>query len=143
MTKYISEYPEFDVHWKTWHGELKALFVAYTRIRGNPTQFEPYIYLDEDGRLELTPGYVWDFASGPAVDTPDMVAASLVHDAFYELMKRDLFPWDRRKQVDKLFVAMLKEFGMPWYRRLWVYLGVRWGYPIWSRFGKEKANVQQ
>lgn len=65
-----------------------------------------------------------------------MVAASLVHDAFYELMVRGALPWSERKAVDKFFAQQLKDYGMPWWRRAWVYAGVRYGYPILKTLGK-------
>ena len=85
----------------------------------------------------LRTGYLWDFGSGPAIDTPDMVYASLAHDAFYELMQKDLLPWDCRKAVDRYFKRLLKQAGMGRLRRQWVYLGVRLGYPLTQLFKKK------
>lgn len=45
------------------------------------TGVSPYASLDEYGALLLHKGFVWDFGSG-AIDTPAMVRASAVHDAF-------------------------------------------------------------
>ena len=117
-------YPQYGVHWKTGVGELIEDFTFHTAIDGASAQTE-HIVLRTDGFLKLRKGYVWDFGSGPAVDTPDMVYASLAHDAFYELMERDLISRKLRKRVDQYFRKLLKSAGMPWWRRAWVYAAVR------------------
>lgn len=98
-------------------------------------QDHEYIHLRYDGMLNLRSGYIWDFGSGPAIDTPDMVLASLVHDAFYELMNLELIPWTVRKKADKLLKQMLLDSGTHWLRAHWVYWAVRIGYPIVKKFG--------
>jgi hypothetical protein len=92
----------------------------------------PCVTLQADGMLIIAAGYHYDFGSGPAVDTPAMIYASLVHDAFYDLMKSDELPWECRKDVDKHFHALLLEAGMNPIRAWWCYWGVRLGYPVFS-----------
>lgn len=133
----MTNYPNYFVHWKTGHGELRETFRHKTPIYGHEA-YTSHIRLASNGTIVLLAGYIWDFGSGPAVDTPDMVYASIVHDALYELMKLDRLPWGMRKAVDNHFHDMLKESGMPWWRRLWVYAAVRWGYPLWSKLFKPK-----
>lgn len=77
------------------------------------------------GTLIVYEGFVWDFGSGPAIDTPDMVIASLAHDALCGLTDRGLVPWSVRKQADKYFRYLLKINGCPWIRRWYAYLAVR------------------
>jgi hypothetical protein len=127
-------YPDYEVHWKTGEGCLRADFKFNTPVTDQIVNRHGYIDLDPDGVLHLAEGYVWDFGSGPAIDTPDMVYASLAHDAFYELMQLNMIPWSLRKQVDRYFKRLLKEAGMGKLRRQWVYLGVRLGYPISQLF---------
>lgn len=91
--------------------------------------------LHRDGSLYIISGFVWDLGSGPAVNTPSMVYGSLAHDAFYDMMNADALPWKKRKAVDKYFRYLLKKFGMGFFRRQWVYAGVRYGYPIWRALG--------
>lgn len=132
----INSYPQYTVHWKTGQGELSLNFSFQTPIRSTGSEGHDFIRLTNGGILELRKGYVWDFGSGPAIDTPDMVYASLAHDAFYELMDLKMLPWSYRKQVDQYFEKLLKEAGMGWLRRRWVYMGVRIGYPIWKALGR-------
>jgi len=128
----MNNYPDYFVHWKTGHGELRDAFRHETTIYGQEA-YTSHIRLASNGTIVLLTGYVWDFGSGPAIDTPDMVYASIVHDALYELMALGRLPWGLRKGVDKHFVDMLKEAGMPWWRRAWVYAAVRWGYPLFRK----------
>jgi hypothetical protein len=92
----------------------------------------PCVTLRADGTLIITAGFHYDFGSGPAVDTPAMIYASLCHDALYNLMQADELPWDCRKDVDKFLRAELLQAGMHPVRAWWCYWGVRVGYPIWS-----------
>lgn len=89
--------------------------------------------LEPDGTLRVFPDYAWDGPSGPTVDTPDWMDASLVHDIFYQLMRTRQIPdkKDRRsrekirKKADKLMKKMLIEAGMSRFRAWYSYQGVR------------------
>jgi len=81
--------------------------------------------LDPDGMLTVWSGFVWDFGSGPAVDTPDVVIASLAHDALCRLTNRGLLPWSVRAEADAFFRYLLKINGCSWLRRWYAYLAVR------------------
>lgn len=134
----LTRMPQFQ-----FYGSQRAQLVAvaryHTPIKGYVCA-APHVVLGSDGHLFISPGYIWDFGSGPAVDTPDMIYASLAHDAFYDLMQRDQLPWKERKAVDKYFRQLLKDAGMGPIRRTWVYYGVRWGFPLAKPFLK-KHNV--
>ena len=43
----------------------------------------------KDGKLVVKYGYAWDGASGPVFQTKTLIAASLLHDALYQIL-RDL-----------------------------------------------------
>ena len=131
----MNEFPQYTVHWKTGQGELVREAQYATTIQGW-TATTPHIELSPNGHLLLRTGYVWDFGSGPAIDTPDMVYASLAHDALYELMQKKLISKKVRKRIDKFFMHLLEEAGMGWLRRQWVYAGVRYGYPLSQLFKK-------
>ncbi|MCA1800694.1 MAG: DUF1353 domain-containing protein [Actinobacteria bacterium] len=78
-----------------------------------------------DGTLRIDSGFTWDFASGPAVNTPSMVYASLAHDALSRMTIAGVVPWSVRKQADQYFRDLLKQFGEGWLRRTYSYLAVR------------------
>ena len=59
-----------------------------------------YLFLDEEGRLTVSAGYAWDGPSGPTLDTPDFMAASLLHDALYQMFRQGLLPRSLRLAAD-------------------------------------------
>jgi hypothetical protein len=78
------------------------------------------------GVLTIRAGYAWDGPSGPTIDTPSGIYASIVHDALYQMLRLNARA-DCREAVDKLFEHMLEDAGMWGIRaRLW-FAGVRAG----------------
>jgi len=100
-----------------------------------------YARLTAKGLLTLRAGYAWDGASGPAVDTPDFIRPSLVHDGFYNLMRDGLLDLGWREEADRLLQRLFTEdakkvkrpWGTGWLKHLapirawWIYRGVRLG----------------
>ena len=81
--------------------------------------------LKAGGRLFVYEGYAWDGASGPAIDTPNWMDPSLVHDIFYQALRQRLIPQAAasrkvreiiRKRADNLMYEMLRQRGMHWLR---------------------------
>ncbi|GAK24268.1 hypothetical protein JCM19052_4928 [Vibrio sp. JCM 19052] len=64
----------------------------------------PFLSLSEQGLLTIKKGYSWDGASGPAIDTKNILKASLVHDALYQLMREEVLPQSSREQADSFCV---------------------------------------
>lgn len=99
-----------------------------------PPQFAPghdrtldgYVLLRADGLLTLKAGYCWDGASGPAVDTPNFLRGSLVHDALYQLIGVGMLPLEAREYADHLLVTICAEDGMWAPRRWWVLKAVHY-----------------
>lgn len=76
-----------------------------------------FIKFDKAGRITVAVGYVWDGASGPTIDTPDSVCASLGHDVLYELMRLGLLlPAVYKPIADRWFYDRLITDGMVQYR---------------------------
>ena len=99
--------------------QLAEAVTFQTDIKGQAVAL-PFLRLYSDGRLTIMAGYAWDGPSGPTVDTKNSLRASLVHDAFYQLMRERRVPQGSREAVDKLFYEMLLEDGM-WRFRAWVW----------------------
>jgi hypothetical protein len=73
-----------------------------------------FITLDRQGNLQVKAGYAWDGTSGPVIDTPFNLRASLVHDALYQLMReKTLSAKEDKDKADKLFKKLAKEDGVP------------------------------
>jgi len=81
----------------------------------------------EDAILYVKAGYAFDGPSGPTLDTKDFMRGSLAHDVCYQAMREGLLPDHRRKYVDQMLVEICEQDGMPWWRRKYVYWGVRCG----------------
>lgn len=65
-----------------------------------------------NGLLLVYPETTWDYGSG-ALDTPDVVRASLAHDMFCHLTDLGLIPWEHRAVADKYYRELLIQYGCP------------------------------
>lgn len=82
--------------------------------------------LNGDGWLTIAPGYAWDGASGPALDTINFARPSLIHDALYQLIaagKLPRKPW--KLHADRELYDLCRADGMGLLRAEWVYRAVR------------------
>jgi hypothetical protein len=76
-----------------------------------------FISFDKAGRITVYPGYAWDGASGPTIDTLDSVCAALGHDVLYELMRLGKLPlYIYKPAADLWFYKRLQTDGMISYR---------------------------
>lgn len=87
---------------------------------------DKYIALDSDGTLTIKDGYAWDGPSGPTIDTKSFMRGSLVHDALYQLIRKQLLTLKYRKQADIELRRICREDGMSRFRAWYVYKAVRW-----------------
>ncbi|MHC4954293.1 MAG: DUF1353 domain-containing protein [Planctomycetota bacterium] len=95
-----------------------------------------FIGLNTAGKLTVKKGYAWDGPSGPVIDTPENLRASLVHDALYQLMRNDeLKTRTHRKAADLEFKRICIEDGVSRRRASLWYRGLRLG-------GKPAASPQ-
>lgn len=104
---------------------VRSLLAELPHPRKRPDDSLPWIRLTPDGTIAIRKGYSWNGASGPAVDTDDLMRASLVHDALYQMIEEGVIPLKCRKQADVTLRKICKEDGMGWFRRWYVYLAVR------------------
>jgi len=96
-----------------------------------------FITFEPTGFFHVRQDYAWDGPSGPTIDTPDFMRGSLVHDAFYQLMRLGLLDRKWRKYADELLQKLCLEDGMDKARAMYVYTAVRlWGHT--SATGPEK-----
>lgn len=70
---------------------LKTKVVLQTSVFGYDITHE-FIRLFPDGVMEINPKYMWDGASGPTWDTPNVKVPSAGHDALFQLMRLGLIP---------------------------------------------------
>jgi len=87
-------------------------------------------YLTVRGRLLIAhKGYAWDGASGPALDTPTIMRASLIHDAMYQCIRDEHVAPEHAAQArayaDAVFRRVCLADGMWRVRAWWVWAAVR------------------
>lgn len=111
-------------------GMLLKDFSAQTTVKGYSFQ-GPFMVVEPSGMVTACRGFIWDFGSGPAIDTPDVVRASIVHDIFCALVKTGKLPREVRAKADKDYYLTIKALGMNPIRALWQYAAVRLE-GIWS-----------
>ena len=75
--------------------------------------------------LTIKTGYAWDGASGPAIDTPSFMRASLVHDVLYQCMRQGRISRELRWQADALLRQMCLDAGMSRLRAWYVWKCVK------------------
>lgn len=71
-----------------------------------------WIALDSEGLLTIRAGYAWDGASGPVFQTPETMRASLIHDAYYQLIRLGLIHAGYRAAADRVYRRVCIESGM-------------------------------
>lgn len=130
------EYIEYQSGFKY---QLTADYHIQTKITGFyiPSFF---LTLNKDGLLVIRRGYAWDGPSGPTVDTLTFMRGSLVHDAFYQLLRTGCFlnPEKVRRQADKLLKEICLEDKMCSLRAWYVHRGVSRG----AGFAADPANAK-
>ena len=84
-----------------------------------------FMSITRTGDLLIKKGYAWDGASGPAINTPNFMRGSAVHDALYQLIRGKWLPMSARKKADKVLRRVVREDGMNMIRAWYVYMAVR------------------
>ena len=98
--------------------QLKEIFELKTDIFPSQDLYTKFITLRTDGTLKILDGYAWDGASGPTWDTDNTMTPSLVHDAFYQLLRAESLDMRWILEIDMLLHQMLLDRGM-WTVRAW------------------------
>lgn len=107
--------------------QLQTTVEVRTPIVGHGV-YEGFFTLEPGGVLVIESGYAWDGASGPVRDTAKTLGPSLVHDAFYQMMRAGKLPQSKRRTVDRLFGAHCRELGTSrWKARSYVVGLMLWG----------------
>ena len=122
--------------------QLANAYKIITPIRPHADIKTDFIDLDSSGSLLVKKGYAWDGPSGPVIDTEENMRASLIHDAFYQLMRnKHLSARTHRKAADQLFKDICKEDGVSNFRASVYYKALRkYGKPAASPQNKKKVH---
>lgn len=109
---------------KGYKYKLQAYYVYPLRFISSSIRTGDWVSIAGNSLL-VSDGYAWDGASGPALDTKNIIRASLVHDALYQLMREGALPTSFRKAADNELYHICREDGMWWIRAQWIYWTVR------------------
>ena len=94
---------------RKWKYELLEGMECEVDIHPDVVAGNQYITL-EYGILFVLPRYAWDGPSGPTIDTPTNMRASLFHDALCQGMAEDLLDRMYREYADELLrIHMLED----------------------------------
>lgn len=74
--------------------------------------------LEKSGLIGVEKGFVWDGPSGPTVDTPSSMVASLAHDILYDMIREKLIAPSYRQRADAELYRICVKHGM-WRIRAW------------------------
>ena len=118
---------------KGYDYELKADEVVDTQLTACVDH--SYFTLDQ-GKLRIRAGYAWDGPSFIAIHTKTFMLASLVHDAYYQMIREGLLHPQRRKYADKEMRRICLEEGMNKFRAWYAYRFVR-------AFGKKSSKPRK
>lgn len=84
-------------------------------------------FFNRKGILKIEKGFRWDGATG-ALDTPDIMKASCVHDWFCNAVDNGVLSVEYRRKGDDLFHRVCLEEGMPEFRAAYCHAAVvAWG----------------
>jgi hypothetical protein len=88
----------------------------------------PFLKIDADGNTTAMPGYAWNGASGPTIDTKDSIRGSLIHDIGYQLIRLGVVDCKYKEYFDRLLKDICIEDGMnKWRAKLWQWAVLKFG----------------
>lgn len=77
-------------------------------------------HITKDGLITIRAGFVWDGPSGPTIDSPSSMRASLAHDILYAFIRAGAMK--DREAADKELYRIAVEDGMwCWRASMWYY----------------------
>lgn len=108
MNSTFGETVSYKAGYKYQTVEQVSFFTGITHSEDIKTD---YILFKQDGTLIFDKGYAWDGPSGPAVDTPKFIWASLPHDGGYQMIRMQLLSPSFRAPFDH-FMKQLMQYDL-------------------------------
>lgn len=69
--------------------ELLSDCITFTQLKPTQDLKGKFYRIYKTGKLIIKKGYRWDGASGPTIDTKNVIYASLIHDIFYQMFREN------------------------------------------------------
>ena len=85
---------------KGYKYQLEKRFQTPTTFRFPEKIQTDWVTIETNGDMTIERGYAWNGASGPTIDTPSTMAASLIHDALYQLISLGHLSLECREDAD-------------------------------------------
>lgn len=106
----MPEMTRTDLYYKSGYKyQLDKRYFVQTDIYPQEDIITDYISLLKSGLMIIERGYTWDGASGPAINTANVMAASLIHDAGYQLISEGYLDESFKGQFDMLLRQVMDE----------------------------------
>lgn len=96
---------------KGYKYQLRRPAVVRTWLKPPEAIRTDFISLATDGTLKIAKGYAWDGPSGPCPDFERFMAASVVHDSLYQLIRMELLLSTYRPAADREFARIATQDG--------------------------------
>lgn len=117
------ELPNYEYQLEEEYTYLNGTIYPLTRIETD------YIIVHEIGVITMKKGYAWDGATW-GLDKyekfrPTIIRASLVHDAYCQLIAEGYLPIQFRLEADRIFKEICRADGMSKFRNWYTYLAIR------------------
>jgi hypothetical protein len=114
------EYQKIKKHYKY---RLRYTVKLETKITGYFIR-RPFIELLTNGKLTIYKKYAWNGADFPVRDTKNIMAASLVHDVFCQLVEDGRIPLKEVPEINNLMLEICDSKGMSKIRQKWIKWGI-------------------
>ncbi|MDE2389868.1 MAG: hypothetical protein KGN35_12465, partial [Betaproteobacteria bacterium] len=91
--------------------QLQQPYFIQTPLRPESYVSNGWVSLDIDGKMIFMPAYAWDGVTG-GPDTPGGMAASLMHDGGYQLLRAGLLPPEAKDVLDRHLADIMEADGV-------------------------------
>ena len=85
------------------------------------------IMISDNSRITISPGFIWNGASGPTADNDTIRRAACIHDALYAMLRAGSLEQKWKGAADRCLRKLMKMGGINIVRRNVYYWSVRLG----------------
>lgn len=103
---------------------LNNTYICETDLFQDVNVNTDYYSIDEKA-IGVIQNYKYDGPSGPALDTPNFMRASLIHDVLYQAIREGELSMKHRKTADLMMYRIAREDGMGRIRANYTYYALR------------------
>lgn len=130
--------------------ELISDCLTWTKLRPTQNLKGRFYSIYKSGKLIAKKGYRWDGASGPTIDTKNVIYASLIHDILYQMFRENqLNRYTWKDQADRELQRIMIEHTnkdrtedslCSWCRTTWIEFRAGYYYYAVKYFGHRASG---